>query len=178
MSILLNILIVVGIIISIILILALIAPKAYTVTRSILIQQPAAVVYEYIKYLNNQENYSKWATMDPNTINTYTGTAGTVGSSHQWESKQRNVGMGIQTITALEPNAKVSTTIEFIKPFAGVAQASLSTQAKNDYTQVVWELSSTMKYPSNALLLVMNMNKMIGNDLEVGLANLKNVLEN
>lgn len=44
-------------------------------------------------------------------------------------------------------------------------------------TLVKWGISSSMKYPANIMLLFMNMEKMIGNDLETGLSNLKTILE-
>jgi hypothetical protein len=34
-----------------------------------------------------------------------------------------------------------------------------------------------MKYPMNLMLLFMNMEKMVGRDLSIGLTNLKNTLE-
>ena len=45
-------------------------------------------------------------------------------------------------------------------------------------TVVKWGFNGKMAYPMNLMLLFMNMEKMLGSDLEEGLANLKVVLEN
>jgi hypothetical protein len=44
-------------------------------------------------------------------------------------------------------------------------------------TKVSWAFTGKMKYPMNLMLLFMNMEKMIGNDLQNGLNNLKGILE-
>ena len=44
-------------------------------------------------------------------------------------------------------------------------------------TRVTWGFDSAMKYPMNLMLLFMNMDKMIGADFEIGLNNLKAILE-
>jgi hypothetical protein len=44
-------------------------------------------------------------------------------------------------------------------------------------TKVKWGFIGNMKYPMNLMLLFMNMEKMVGNDLNIGLTNLKGVLE-
>lgn len=46
-----------------------------------------------------------------------------------------------------------------------------------DENKVSWNLKSSMKYPSNIMLLFLNMEKLIGNDLEIGLSNLKKLME-
>ena len=45
-------------------------------------------------------------------------------------------------------------------------------------TLVRWGYDGHMAYPMNAMLLVMDMEKMIGDDFQTGLENLKNILEN
>jgi hypothetical protein len=44
-------------------------------------------------------------------------------------------------------------------------------------TQVKWGFQSKMAYPMNIMLLFMDMEDMIGSDLEIGLNNLKSKLE-
>ena len=55
-----KILIVVGILIAIPLIVALFVKKDYSVEKEIVINKPKTEVFEYIKLLKNQDNYSKW----------------------------------------------------------------------------------------------------------------------
>lgn len=59
-----------------------------------------------------------------------------------------------------------------------MANAFMSTESKgNDQTLVKWGFESGMKYPMNLMLLFMNLEKMLGNDLMIGLNNLKQKLE-
>lgn len=66
MKILKKILIAIVAIIAIALITALFVKKEYAIERTISINKPKEAVFNYIKYLKNQDTYSKWAMMDPN----------------------------------------------------------------------------------------------------------------
>jgi hypothetical protein len=59
-------------------------------------------VFNYIKFVKNQEHYSKWVMTDPNMQKTLTGTDGTVGFIYGWNSEDKGVGQGEQQITALD----------------------------------------------------------------------------
>ena len=83
-----------------------------------------------------------------------------------------------QKITNILPGKGIELEIQFIKPFPGIAKAELNINKISDTeSKVNWSLQSSMKYPTNIMLLVMNMDKMIGNDLEIGLSNLKQLME-
>jgi hypothetical protein len=166
------------IVVAVFLILAAVTKSKYTVSREITINQPKQKVFDYIKYLKNQDNYSVWVMMDPGMTKEYQGIDGTVGFSSAWNSDNKKVGQGEQTITGITDGDLLNTEIHFIKPFEGRAKASMATQATTAaQTKVNWTFDSKMAYPMNIMLLFMNMDKMIGGDLETGLTNLKNVLE-
>lgn len=65
---------------ALLLLLAAIAPKNYNVSRSIEIKRPKGVVFEYLKFLKNQDEWSPWAKRDPNMEKKFTGTDGEVGA--------------------------------------------------------------------------------------------------
>ena len=54
---------------------------------------------------------------------------------------------------------------------------SVGKEVVDNQTKVHWEFTGKMKYPTNLMLLFMNMEKMVGGDLDKGLQNLKSVLE-
>lgn len=64
MKIIKKIVIAIAVIIGVILISALFVGKEYSVERVIMIQKPITEVYDYIKFLKNQENFSKWHKLD------------------------------------------------------------------------------------------------------------------
>ena len=170
--------IVILVIIALPLIIALFIKKSYSIERETIINKPKQFVFEYIKFLKNQNKFSKWASMDPEMKLTFSGTDGSVGFISAWDSDKKNVGKGEQTIKSIAEGEKIEYDIHFIKPFEGKAIASMTTiQISDNLTKVTWQLQSSMNYPMNFMLLFMNMEKMIGDDLSVGLANLKKILE-
>jgi hypothetical protein len=178
MKILLTILgIIVGLIV-LALLIALFVKKDYTVQREIVINKPKQQVFDYIRYLKNQDNYSKWAMMDPNMKKSYSGIDGQPGFVSSWESDNKDVGTGSQEIKGIKDGEKIDLGLHFIKPFEGRADAWMTTTALSpEQTKVTWGFHSKMKYPMNIMLLVMNMEKMIGDDLSTGLNNLKKLME-
>lgn len=164
-------------IIAALLIAALFVPKGMKATREIIINKPNAEVFNYIRQLKNQDNYSKWGSMDPNMKKEYKGTDATVGFVSAWEGNKK-VGTGEQEITGIEEGKKLSTELRFIKPFKSIAQSSMITEAvDNNSTKVSWGFEGSMNYPMNVMKLFMNMEKAIGNDFSTGLNNLKTLLE-
>ena len=178
MNILKYILIAFALIIVIALVAAIFIKKEYSVERDITINKPKDSVYNYIKYLKNQNNYSKWASMDVNMKKEFKGTDGTVGFVSAWDSDKKDVGKGEQTIKAMVENESIDYSIHFIRPFDSYSDAYMTVEpGLNNQTKVRWGFVGKMKYPTNLMLLFMNMDKMIGNDLSIGLTNLKAILD-
>ena len=177
MGILLTIAVVIGLIIALALVLALFVKKDYSVVRDIIINRNKQEVFDYIRLLKNQDNYSKWGSLDPNMKKEYRGMDGTEGFTSLWEGNKK-VGQGEQKIVKIIEGERIDYALHFIKPFEGLADSHLATTAvSSDQTKVSWGMSSSMKYPMNLMLLFMNMEKLIGNDFSTGLSNLKQLLE-
>lgn len=165
-------------VIGLLLVTALFLKKEYAVVRDVGINQPKAVVFNYIKYLRHQDHYSKWATIDPGMKKEYHGTDGTAGFMYAWDSEDRKAGKGEQVIRHVEEGVGIDYNLHFMKPFEGRATARMTTDAVSENeTKVTWRFRGKMPYPMNLMLLFMNMDKTIGNDLQTGLNNLKGLLE-
>ncbi|GAB1396997.1 MAG TPA: SRPBCC family protein [Saprospiraceae bacterium] len=178
MNILKKILIAIAMLIAAVLLAALFIKKDYAVEKQIVINKPKQTVFDYIKLLKNQDNYSKWAMMDPNMTKTYRGTDGTVGFVSAWDSKQENVGAGEQEIKKIIEGERIDLALRFTKPFEAHDDAYLVTEAVNDSTtNVKWGFTGAFPYPMNVMNLFMDMEKAVGGDLQTGLENLKKVLE-
>jgi hypothetical protein len=178
MKILLWIVIVLAGIIVLFLIIGLFSKKSYTIAREVVINKPKAFVFDYLKLLKNQNKFSKWARIDPNMKTTFTGTDGTPGFISAWDSEDKNVGKGEQEIIKIVDGARVDYEIRFLKPFKSTSWAFITTSTVNEnQTRVHWEFNGNMKYPANLMLVFMNMEKMIGNDLQTGLENLSEILK-
>lgn len=172
-----SILIIIVALIVLLLVIALFSKKGYTVQREIIINRPKQEVFNYLKLLRNQDNFSKWVMMDPNMKKEFRGTDGTVGFVYAWEGNKK-AGKGEQEIMKITEGERLDVEIRFVKPFEGIAQAPFSTTAISDnQTKVSWGMTSAMKYPMNIMLLLISIEKMLGKDLEISLSNLKTILE-
>jgi hypothetical protein len=178
MKILRKIIIIILVIIAIPMIIALFTKKDYSLEREITINRPKQEVFDYIRYLKNQDHYSKWVMTDPAMKKDFSGTDGTPGFAYAWESQDKNVGKGEQKIAGIKEGENMSTDIHFIKPFDGNAHVEMLTEAVSpNSTKVKWKFSSKMKYPMNFMLVVMDIEGMLGKDIDTSLVRLKNVLE-
>jgi len=178
MKVLRYILVVVFTIIVVMLIVAAFTESEYAVEREVTINKPLTEVFDYVKYLKNQDNFSIWASMDPDMKKTFLGTDGTVGFISAWESDNENVGKGEQEIMKITNNQRIDYELRFVEPFEAKDDAYMTTTAiDSNQTLVKWGFEGSMNYPMNLMLLMMDMEEMLGNDLQIGLDNLKEVLE-
>lgn len=179
MQVLLIILAIIGGLVCLLLVIALFAKKAYTIQRSVNIGKPVEEVFDYIRFLKNQDNYNKWVMMDPQMKKMFAGTDGTVGFIYGWDGNNK-AGAGEQEIKIVEPGSRVDVEVRFKRPFKGIANSLLKTSPGNGQsgsTNVQWTFASKLSYPANIFLLFMNVEKTLGKDLELSLANLKDILE-
>jgi hypothetical protein len=165
-------------IIILLLIIALFAKNEYAVERQVVINKPKQEVFDYIKALKNQDNFSVWAMRDPAMKKEYRGTDGTVGFVSAWDSQKDDVGKGEQEILSIKEGERIDYELRFIKPFEAKDKAYMVTETASDnQTKVKWGFNGRMKFPMNLMLLFMDMDKMLGKDLDAGLQNLKMILE-
>lgn len=173
-----TILVVIAILIIIPLILALFVQKDYAVEREVTINKPVYEVFDYVRYLQNQDAYSKWGGMDPDMKQSYHGEDGSPGAISTWESEDKNVGKGEQEIIAIRENERIDYELRFMEPFQSTSQAYLITEGiSENQTLVKWGFQGNMQYPMNLMFLFMDFETMIGDDLQFGLENLKTIME-
>ena len=169
---------VLGGIIALLLIAALFVNGEYSVEREINISKPKQEVYDYVKYLKNQSNFSVWAKIDPAMKTDFRGEDAAVGFVSAWDSKNPDAGKGEQKIIKIADGERIDYELHFIEPFESTDYAFMTTSAVNDsVTNVKWGFNGKMKYPMNLMMLTMDMEKMLAPDLENGLKNLKGILE-
>ncbi|MBP7558742.1 MAG: SRPBCC family protein [Chitinophagaceae bacterium] len=177
MHVLLTVLLLIAGLLVLILLLALVGKKEYSLSRSISINRPVATVYEYIRFLKNQDEYNVWTMMDPQMKKTYTGTDGQVGFIYAWDGNKQ-AGAGEQEVIALTANEEVMIDVRFKRPFPGIIHTPLRTEKINDdQTQVTWSMNSRMAFPRNIFLYFINMDKVLGKELEKSLSRLKTRME-
>lgn len=177
MNILMIVLEILAALVALILIVALFTKKSYSVTREAIVNKPVNEVFNYVKCLKNQDYFNKWVMTDPNMKKDFKGTDGTVGFVYAWDGNKK-AGAGEQEITNVVEGKRMDSVVRFVRPFKGVNETYYTTDAQSSgQTKVAWGVSGKMNYPMNIMLLIMNMETMLGNDMETSFGNLKKILE-
>ena len=163
--------------IALLLIIALFSRKGYSVERKITIDKSCSDVFQYLRNIKNQDKFSVWVMKDPNMKREFRGNDGTVGFVYAWEGNKQ-AGKGEQEIISIDENKYLGLEVRFEKPFVAVASTPFTVEAISpQQSKVIWGMTSSMNYPMNIMLLLMNMEKMLGKDMETSLKTLKGILE-
>ncbi len=163
------------VVVALVVVLGLVAPKDYSVERSIQINAPKALVFNHTKYWKNWAGWSPWAEMDSTMTTSVVGTDGQVGSTYKWTGKE--VGDGEMTATSLKANEEIAYHLHFIKPFDSHSDGYLRVADAEGGSKASWAMFGESPFPWNIMSLFMSMDKMVGKDFERGLALLKGVSE-
>lgn len=147
------------------------------IRKSVRIQRPRKEVYEYLKWVRNQEAFSVWNMRDPQKKVEYSGEDGTVGFVYTWDSPtDKNVGAGSQEIKDLVEGEKIAYELRFERPMKNVAQSQfLLSSASDAETEVTWDFRGPTQFPMSLFAPIFK--RMLGKDLAKSLENLKEVLE-
>jgi uncharacterized protein YndB with AHSA1/START domain len=161
----------------IVLALALRKPATFHVERRVVVAAPAAKVFPYLEDPRKTLEWSPWEKKDPAIKKSFSGAAKGVGAVYAWEGN-KEVGSGVLTITAVEPDKSVAMDLDFKTPMEGhsVATYALSPAAAGG-TEVSWSIEGPNSFVSKVMCVFMDMDKMIGGEFEKGLAELKRVVE-
>jgi Polyketide cyclase / dehydrase and lipid transport len=151
-------------------------PAHYTVERSTTINAPAPAVFAQVNDFHKWEAWSPWAKMDPNMKTTYSGPPAGNGAVYSWAGN-KDVGEGRMTITESRPSDLIKIKLEFIKPFAATNATDFTFTPQGNATNVKWTMTGEKNFITKAFTMFMNMDKMVGDDFEKGLLQMKLVAE-
>ena len=175
MNIITIILLVIAAIIIVPLIAALFMKKEHYVKREVIINAPLQKVFEYIRFLKNQDEFNEGAMEDSSRKKEYKGTDGTAGYVYSW-SGDKDAGEGEKEIKNIVEGKKVEMEIRFTKPMVTSADIIMETESLSDnQTKVSWSNAGKLKYPLN--LLIPMVQKHTKKGMDVSLQTLKNILE-
>ena len=163
--------------VALVIILSFVAPNDITLERSVSIDAPAEVVFDHAVNFEKNKEWSPWMKLDPNMKSELIGPDGKVGTVYKWESEVENVGHGEQSITKIEPNQRIDTHLKFIKPWESEADAYITLAEDAGKTNTTWGFHTKAAFPMDIMMMVMNVDKVLGADYEKGLASLKAVAE-
>jgi len=168
--------IILAIAIAVVLLLALTKPNTFAVQRAISIKAPAEKIFALINDFHQWGTWSPYENKDPGMKRTYSGAESGKGAVYAWDGNN-NVGSGRMEILDTSAPSKIVIKLDFFKPFEGHNTAEFTMLPQGDATNLTWMMHGPAVFVSKVMQVFMNLDKMIGKDFEVGLANLKKVTE-
>lgn len=159
----------------VLLVVGLFLPASTTFERSVTINAPQSLVYEYVNSMPRFNEWSPWHAIDPNTKYTFTGPQSGVGHKMAWQSDHENVGSGSQEIIEASPPDKVVTFLDF-GPM-GSATAAFTLTALGKGTKVVWSFHNEHGWAIHDRYFGLMTEKFVGPMYESGLNRFKTVAE-
>lgn len=175
-KILLGTLIALGVIVVAFLGIVAMQPSHYHIERTANMTAPPEAIFAQVNDFHNWEAWSPWLELDPNAKNTFEGPESGEGAVFRWVGNE-NVGEGSMTILESRPKELVKYRLDFIKPFEDTATSEFVLKPDGDQTAVTWSMDGKYNFVGKAICLFMDMDKMIGDSYEEGLANIKKIVE-
>lgn len=151
-------------------------PNDFKVSRSAMMAATAAAVFDQVNDFHKWDVWSPWAKMDPNAKTSYEGPTSGVGAKFGW-SGNSDVGEGSMTIVESKPNDLVRIRLDFTRPMAGTSDVELKLEPQGEQTKVTWSMAGKNNFIAKAVGLFMDCEKMVGDQYDKGLANLKAIVE-
>jgi len=160
----------------VVLILASTKPDSFRVQRSLPIKAPPETLFALINDFHRWGTWSPWETRDPAMKRSFSGPSSGTGAVYAWEGN-RNVGSGRMEILESSAPSKIAIKLDFFKPFEGHNTAEFTMLPHGDATDVTWLMHGPLPFMGKIMHVFINMDRMIGKDFEIGLANLKRLTE-
>jgi Polyketide cyclase / dehydrase and lipid transport len=175
------VIIAVVVLIAAVLVLAAIKPDKISVQRTTSINAAPDKIFPLINDFNRWRLWSPYENKDPTMKRTVSGTARGTGAVYEWNGNSQ-VGKGRIEITEASAPSSVTIKLDMIKPMEGHNIVNFTLEPRGGATQaasteVTWAMRGSCAYTAKLLGLFLDMDKMIGKDFEVGLANLKTLAE-
>jgi len=151
-------------------------PGQMHVERSTVINAPAAKIFALINDFHQWPQWSPWEKLDPQMKKTLSGPTSGPGSIYEWEGNS-DVGKGRMEITGSSEPSNVTIKLDFLEPYEAHNVTTFALLPSGDQTSVRWVMDGPSPYMMKVMSVFMNMDKMIGDDFDKGLANLKVAVE-
>lgn len=144
--------------------------------RSGVINAPADKIFPYISNLQLGAQWSPYEKKDPNMKKTFSGTDGQAGSTEEFDGNS-DVGSGKIEILKVVPNEAVDLKLTMLKPVVGENLIQYRLTPEGGGTKFTWSMSGDGGFIGKLIAVFIDCEKMIAGDLEIGIQNLKTLVE-
>ncbi|MCF4102773.1 SRPBCC family protein [Gillisia sp. M10.2A] len=154
------------------------AKKEFDISRTVIINRPKEEVFNIVRQLKKEYLWMPWFTEDFNGELKYKGEDGKQDAALYWKGHKRFFE-GTQKIVKIHHGKIVETRFLFLKPFRMIfLDYKGMKEIDENTTKMVWGIRGGLKFPFSVLALIQPVDKVYGKELELGLKNLKQLLEN
>ncbi|TMH10962.1 MAG: polyketide cyclase [Betaproteobacteria bacterium] len=150
-------------------------PDTFSVQRSASIKAPADKIHPLIDDLHRFNTWNPFDKKDPNVKGSYSGPANGPGAAYAFDGKE--VGTGSIRIVESSAPRKVTMQLDMQKPIEGHNTVEFTLTPRGDATEVTWAMRGSSPYIAKLMGVFVNMDRMIGQHFETGLADLKSLAE-
>jgi len=148
--------------------------KQFSVERSVVVNAPDSVVYNYAADYSKFSEWSPWHEVEPDAKYSLSGTPGMPGYTYSWDGEE--VGKGKFEIVKAEPYKALYQKLSFIEPWESINDDNLFFEPSGSGTKVTWVFAGESHSALDKWMSLMY-DGMVGDDYEKGLNKLKTQLE-
>jgi Polyketide cyclase / dehydrase and lipid transport len=154
---------------------SLFLPSRYRVVRSVSMNASANAVFNQINLLKSWPEWTAWTqTRYPDMQITFSGPDSGAGAAYNWVGK--STGQGTLMITRSEPAKGIGYELSF-ENGKFKSQGAIAIETLGDHLNVTWSNGGDLGANPIARYFGLMMDRRMGPDFELGLANLKRKVE-
>ena len=143
----------------------------FEVVRSTVVDAPPERVHALLEDFHQWRDWSPWEDVDPDLRRDYSGPESGVGARYAWEGN-RKAGKGNMEIVESTPE-RVGLRLQFEKPWKATNDVDFTLAPRDGGTEVRWRMAGATSGLAGLFSKVVPMDRMVGKDVEKGLARLK-----
>jgi hypothetical protein len=151
-------------------------PSEFRIARSAVVAAPAPAVFAQVNDFRKWQDWSPWAKLDPQAKATFEGPPSGSGAVFKWSGNDQ-VGAGTMTLTESRQSDLIRIRTDFVEPFEGTSLSEFTFKPEGDGTAVTWSVSGHNNFIAKAMCLFVNMDRMLGEPMQQGLAQMKSLAE-
>ena len=149
-------------------------PRHVHVKRSVEMRAAGELIFDQINSFRKWKSWSPWLQMDTNMKISYSGPEKGTGATFTYHSDNKDIGDGKLTITNSVAYDSIIMDMDFMEN--GKATGKFYFAESDSGTMVTWVLESDLGNNPVSRWFGLFMDNMIGNDLEKGLDNIRQIV--
>ncbi|MBB6557807.1 uncharacterized protein YndB with AHSA1/START domain [Acidovorax soli] len=146
-------------------------PGSFRVERSRVIEAPPERVFGLVQDLRRFNTWNPYERKDPGAKGQYSAATAGPGARYAWQGDK--VGTGSMEITEATAPSHVGMKLDFVAPFEAHNRVDFTLQPQGEAgqsTRVTWAMHGPVPYLAKIMHLFFDMDRMVGQDFEEGLA--------